>query len=89
MSLPSSTVVLVDEEPSIDGLDTQRTKSFSILEVEGYPQLPMERYVDRSQTTFIEGSCLYEGVFARHEISHESCVKKLKCLLLKVDAEKT
>jgi hypothetical protein len=46
------------------------------------------RTIDRSQTAFIRGSCLHEGVLALHEIAHELRVKKLKGLLLKLDFEK-
>jgi hypothetical protein len=33
-------LVLVDEEPSLDALYAQRTKSSMVLEVEGYPDCP-------------------------------------------------
>jgi hypothetical protein len=44
--------------------------------------------IDRSETAFINGLCLHEGVLALHEIAHELRVKKLKGLLLKLDFEK-
>jgi hypothetical protein len=46
------------------------------------------RTIDRSQTAFIKGRCLHEGVLALHEIAHELRSKKLKGLLLKLDFEK-
>jgi hypothetical protein len=46
------------------------------------------RMVDRSQTTFIKGRCLHEGVLALHEIVHELRTKRLGGLLLKLDFEK-
>jgi hypothetical protein len=46
------------------------------------------RTVDRSQTAFIKGRCLHEGVLALHEIAHELRVKNLKGVLLKLDFEK-
>jgi hypothetical protein len=46
------------------------------------------RTIDRSQTTFIKGRSLHEGVLALHEIAHELRVKKLGGLLLKLDFEK-
>nr|XP_051212000.1 uncharacterized protein LOC127329534 [Lolium perenne] len=46
------------------------------------------RTIDRSQSAFIKGRCLHEGVLALHEIAHELRVKKLKGLLLKLDFEK-
>jgi hypothetical protein len=45
------------------------------------------RTVNRSQTAFIKGWCLHEGVLALHEITHELQVKKLNTLLLKLDFE--
>jgi exonuclease III len=47
------------------------------------------RIIDRSQTAFIRGRCLHEGVLALHEIAHELRTKKLGGLLLKLDFEKT
>jgi hypothetical protein len=35
------------------------------------------RTIDRSQTAFIKGRNLHEGVIALHEIAHELKVKKL------------
>jgi hypothetical protein len=35
------------------------------------------RTIDRSQTAFIRGRCLHEGVLALHEIMHELRVKRL------------
>jgi hypothetical protein len=46
------------------------------------------RIVDRSQTAFIKGRGLHEGVLALHEIAHELKVKRLRGLLLKLDFEK-
>jgi hypothetical protein len=46
------------------------------------------RTIDRSQTAFIKGRSLHEGVLALHEIAHELIVKKLRGLLLKRDFEK-
>jgi hypothetical protein len=46
------------------------------------------RTIDRSQSTFIKGRCLHEGVLALHEITHELRVRKLKGLILKLDFEK-
>jgi hypothetical protein len=46
------------------------------------------RTIDRSQTAFIKGRSLHEGVLALHEIAHELRVKKLGGLLLKLDFEK-
>jgi mannosylglycoprotein endo-beta-mannosidase len=46
------------------------------------------RTIDRSQTTFIKGRCLHEGVLALHEIAHELRVRKLGGLILKLDFEK-
>jgi hypothetical protein len=46
------------------------------------------RTIDRSQTAFIRGRCLHEGVLALHEIMHELRVKRLGGLLLKLDFEK-
>jgi hypothetical protein len=46
------------------------------------------RMIDMSQTAFIKGRCLYEGVLALHEIAHELRCKELKGLLLKLDFEK-
>jgi mannosylglycoprotein endo-beta-mannosidase len=46
------------------------------------------RTIDRSQTAFIKGRCLHEGVVALHEIVHELRSKKLRGLLLKLDFEK-
>nr|XP_051197209.1 uncharacterized protein LOC127310588 [Lolium perenne] len=46
------------------------------------------RIIDRSQTAFIRGRCLHEGVLALHEIAHELRAKKLGGLLLKLDFEK-
>ncbi|KAK1694372.1 hypothetical protein QYE76_011069 [Lolium multiflorum] len=47
------------------------------------------RIIDRSQTVFIRGRCLHEGVLALHEIAHELRAKKLGGLLLKLDFEKS
>jgi hypothetical protein len=46
------------------------------------------RTIDRSQSAFIKGRCLHEGVLALHEITHELRVRKLKGLILKLDFEK-
>lgn len=46
------------------------------------------RTIDRSQTAFIRGRCLHEGVLALHEIAHELRSKKQEGLLLKLDFEK-
>jgi hypothetical protein len=46
------------------------------------------RTIDQSQTAFIKGRSLHEGVLALHEIAHELRVKKLGGLLLKLDFEK-
>jgi hypothetical protein len=46
------------------------------------------RVIDRSQTAFIKGRSLHEGVLALHEIAHELKRKKLGGLLLKLDFEK-
>jgi hypothetical protein len=46
------------------------------------------RTIDRSQSAFIKGRYLHEGVLALHEIAHELRAKKLKGLLLKLDFEK-
>jgi hypothetical protein len=46
------------------------------------------RTIDRSQTAFIKGRSLHEGVLALHEITHELRVKSLLGLLLKLDFEK-
>ncbi|KAK1629071.1 hypothetical protein QYE76_003386 [Lolium multiflorum] len=46
------------------------------------------RTINRSQTAFIKGRSLHEGVLALHEIAHELRVKKLRGLLLKRDFEK-
>ena len=46
------------------------------------------RTIDRSQTAFIRGRYLHEGVLALHEIAHELRAKKLGGLLLKLDFEK-
>jgi exonuclease III len=46
------------------------------------------RTIDRSQTAFIRGRCLHEGVLALHEIAHELQAKRLGGLLLKLDFEK-
>ena len=46
------------------------------------------RTIDRSQTAFIKGRCLHEGVLAIHEIAHELRVKVLGGLFLKLDFEK-
>jgi hypothetical protein len=46
------------------------------------------RTIDRSQTAFIKGRALHEGVLALHEIVHELKRKRLEGLLLKLDFEK-
>jgi hypothetical protein len=46
------------------------------------------RTIDRSQTAFIKGRALHEGVLALHEIAHEIHRKKLGGLFLKLDFEK-
>jgi hypothetical protein len=46
------------------------------------------RTIDRSQTAFIKGRSLHEGVLALHEIAHELRTKDLQGLLLKLDFEK-
>jgi hypothetical protein len=43
---------------------------------------------DHSQSSFIKGRCLHEGVLALHEIAHDLRVKNFKGLLLKLDFEK-
>jgi hypothetical protein len=58
-------------------------KAFAIL----LAQLA-HRTIDRSQTAFIRGRCLHEGVMALHEIMHELRVKRRGGLLLKLDFEK-
>jgi hypothetical protein len=40
------------------------------------------RTIDRSQSAFIKGRCLHEGVLALHEIAHELRVRKLGGLIL-------
>jgi hypothetical protein len=46
------------------------------------------RTIDRSQTAFIKGRALHEGVLALHEIAHELARNKLGGLFLKLDFEK-
>jgi hypothetical protein len=46
------------------------------------------RMIDRSQTAFIKGKALHEGMLALHEIAHELKKKKLGGLFLKLDFEK-
>jgi hypothetical protein len=46
------------------------------------------RTIDRSQSAFIRGRCLHEGVLALHEILHDLRSKKLSALILKLDLEK-
>jgi hypothetical protein len=46
------------------------------------------RTIDRSQTAFIKGRALHEGVLALHEIAHELRTKRLGGLFLKLDFEK-
>jgi hypothetical protein len=46
------------------------------------------RTIDRSQSAFIKGRCLHEGVLALHEIFHELRVRKQRGLILKLDFEK-
>jgi hypothetical protein len=46
------------------------------------------RTIDRSQTAFIKGRSLHEGVLALHEIAHKLRTKNLQGLLLKLDFEK-
>jgi hypothetical protein len=46
------------------------------------------RTIDRSQTAFIRGRCLHEGVLALQEILHEIRAKKLHGLILKLDFKK-
>jgi hypothetical protein len=46
------------------------------------------RTIDRSQTAFIKGRALHEGVLALHDIAHEIHSKKLGGLFLKLDFEK-
>jgi hypothetical protein len=46
------------------------------------------RTIDRSQTAFIKGRALHEGVLALHEIAHELRAKRLGGLFLKLDFEK-
>jgi hypothetical protein len=46
------------------------------------------RTIDQSQSAFIKGRCLHEGVLALHEIAHELRVRKLGGLILKLDFEK-
>jgi hypothetical protein len=48
----------------------------------------VHRTIDRSQSAFIKGRCLHEGVLALHEIAHELRDKKLGGLILKLDFEK-
>jgi hypothetical protein len=47
------------------------------------------RTIYRSQSAFIKGRCLHEGVLALHEITHELRVRNLGGLILKLDFEKT
>ncbi|KAK1615152.1 hypothetical protein QYE76_020669 [Lolium multiflorum] len=44
--------------------------------------------IDRSQTPFIRGRCLHQGVLALHDIAHELRAKRLGGLFLKLDFEK-
>jgi hypothetical protein len=46
------------------------------------------RTIDRSQSAFIRGRCLHEGVLALQEITHEIKAKKLQGLVLKLVFEK-
>jgi hypothetical protein len=46
------------------------------------------RTIDRTQSAFIKGRALHEGVLALHEIAHELRSKKLGGLFLKLDFEK-
>jgi hypothetical protein len=46
------------------------------------------RTIDQSESAFIKGRCLNEGVLALHEITHELRVRKLGGLILKLDFEK-
>jgi hypothetical protein len=46
------------------------------------------RMIHRSQTAFIKGRALHEGVLALHEIAHEINSKKLGGLFLKQNFEK-
>jgi hypothetical protein len=46
------------------------------------------RMIDRSQTAFIKGRALHEGMLALHKIAHEIHRKKLGGLFLKLDFEK-
>jgi hypothetical protein len=46
------------------------------------------RTIDQSQSAFIRGRCLHEGVLALHEILHELRSRKLPAMILKLDFEK-
>ena len=46
------------------------------------------RIIDRSQSAFIKGRFIHEGILALNEISHEVQVKKLGGVFLKLDFEK-
>jgi hypothetical protein len=46
------------------------------------------RTIDRSQSAFIRGRCVHEGVLALQEITNELRAKKLYGLVLKLDFEK-
>jgi hypothetical protein len=46
------------------------------------------RTIDRSQSAFIRGRCLHEGVLALHEILHELRSRNLPAMVLKLDFEK-
>jgi hypothetical protein len=46
------------------------------------------RTIDQSQSKFIKGKCLHEGVLALHKITQELRVTKLGGLILKLDFEK-
>jgi hypothetical protein len=44
--------------------------------------------ISESQTTFIKGKNILEGVLVLHEVVHELRVKKQCGILLKIDIEK-
>jgi hypothetical protein len=46
------------------------------------------KIISETQTTFIPGRYILEGVVVLHEILHEIRVKKLKGIILKLDFEK-
>jgi hypothetical protein len=49
----------------------------------------MDSLVDKSQAAFIPGRYILDNVLAAHEIIYSVKIDKRKCLLFKVDFEKT